>query len=279
MTKALHHIAGQVYQDLGKDILIFDPVYLQKTLARRLAFLELSDTGAYLELLESTPSETGLFLDALSNSYTTFFRNPLTFAYLEQVIFPALITGKGPLIGSIRIWSAGCAMGQEAYSLAMLLDEACARSGASFTFQIFATDNSRQALEFARKGRYDAAALDNVRMGQRDAYFVQRGDAYETTDRLNAHIEFSYYDILDTQSVCPPACIFGDLDIIFCSNVLFYYRQDMRQAIISKLHRSLSTRGYLVTDQTEREDILGSGLFRPTSPYFPIYSPIIHREI
>ncbi|MFZ1729750.1 MAG: CheR family methyltransferase [Bacteroidota bacterium] len=270
-------IAEIVNRSVGKDILVFDPPYLQKMLAKRVEFHSFVDTTAYIEFLESNLSEVLAFYESLLNTYTTFFRNPLTFAYLEQVLFPAMISQRNHTNSAIRIWSSGCATGQEAYSIAMILDEVISRMDSSCTYSIFATDVSSAALETARLGRYQNDGFLNLRMRQRDDYFEPRGDAFEVSSRIKEHVDFSYYDMLNEGSVCPPPCIYGDLDLAFCSNVLFYYRRDVRAAVIRKLHRCLSPEGYFISDEAEREDILSSGIFDQTAAFLPVFSPIIAR--
>jgi len=163
----------------ARDISVYDEGFLLKSLEKRLAETGAGTLQAYCALLRVKPSEGELFFSSLGISYSEFFRNPLTFSVLEQLVLPALIselerTGRKEL----RVWSAGCAAGQEAYSLAILLTELAARRGQAFSFRIFATDISETGLAAARAGVYDGAALKNVRLEHLNKYFSRQDGSY-----------------------------------------------------------------------------------------------------
>lgn len=242
-------IAGTLHQDISK----YDEHFLQKSLERRLKQTRDTSLASYLRHLSENKVEAETFSRSLNITYSEFFRNRVTFAYLEQSILPRLIE-KREKDGSseLRIWSAGCAAGQEAYSLAILLDELATQGGAEISLRIFATDSSEADLEKARKGLYDISAVGNVALKHINKYFDQQGGSYVIIPRLRERIDFSYYDQLDERSWCPPASIFGDFDLVMCCNLLFYYRKDLRQCILNKVIRCLKPDGYLVTGEAER---------------------------
>ncbi len=214
MPDDIEYIAQLIREESGHDILLFDHGFIQKTIARRQTNSGKRDTTEYLAFVSKTPSERSALLNGLLNTYSTFFRNSLTYAYLEQLLIPELISRKEKVEGAtLRIWSAGCSTGQEAYSLAMLFDEVVRRSGSDCTFRIFATDISQSALETARTGSFEADAVKDLSVRQLEQYFVAKGDRYEAKQELKRYIDFSEHDLLKSTSFCPPACIFGDLDI------------------------------------------------------------------
>jgi chemotaxis protein methyltransferase CheR len=187
---------------------------------------------------------------------------------LEHVILPVLIEEKGKSGRSeLRIWSAGCAAGQEAYSIAMLLDELAHKRGIDISFRIFATDTAEAELETAREGVYDDAAVGNVGLKHINTYFARRGEAYMIAAGLRNRIDFSYYDLLDERTSCPPPSIFGEFDLIMCCNVLYYYRSDIRQCILNKLGQCLARGGYLVTGYAEK------GIVEHLESYHPVVVP------
>jgi len=161
-----------------------------------------------------------------------------------------------------RIWSAGCAAGQEAWSIAILLEEAStARDNKPGAYHIFATDRAEDELVLARRGIYSASALGNVRQRQLECCFFRQGDTYAVTDRLKDKVDFSTYDLLDLNSSSPAESIYGNFDLILCCNVLYYYRPEIQQRILDKLKRNLAAGGYLVTGEAERQFVVsGSGL-------------------
>lgn len=213
----------------------------------------------YLNALESSVEEATVFRRKLTNSYSEFFRNPITFAYLEQVVLPQLVEKKRiRKENEIRIWSAACASGQEAYSMAILCDELIETKKSDFNYLIFATDVDPDELLNAQKGVYNPATLGKVTLKRVQMYFSPDGDAYSIVPRLRNRIYFSAFDLLSDLGSCPPASIYGNFDLVFCSNLLFYYKPEFRIRILEKIGNSLSRGGYLITGETEREIIKGN---------------------
>ncbi|MEO1816007.1 MAG: CheR family methyltransferase [Acetobacterium sp.] len=242
-------IIGIMKETYKKDLTIYDDAFLVKSLERRMTSINVSKSDYPLYLQESLHEADGL-MASFQITYSQFFRNSLTFAVLEQLVLPHRLSQK-PENGEIRVWSAGCSTGQEAYSIAILLEELIQASSKPMRFRIFATDLSRDALESARTGIYDEDSVANIRLKYLKKYFTKQGNAYAAAPGLKAKIDFSEYDLLDPHSSNPPESIFGDFDIIFCCNLLFYYRGDVRRAIVRKLKRSLAEGGYLVTGEAE----------------------------
>ena len=234
------------------DISVYESSFLHKALERRCVSVGASDLAQYIRSLADTRAEADALYQSLSITYSEFFRNPLTFALLEQLLLPRLVERKAGG-GEIRIWSAGCAAGQEAYSLAILLGKHFRSSTRAVRYRIFATDSSQSALLAAEDGIYNPEALQNIPLKYVHAHFERRGDLYVINPELKNHIVFSHYDLLDTESDNPPESIYGNFDMVFCSNLLFYYRMELRQFILNKVVHSLDDQGYLVTSEAERE--------------------------
>ncbi|WP_050740085.1 CheR family methyltransferase [Acetobacterium bakii] len=251
MNKALNEIIQVMKQTYNIDISMYDESFLLKSLGRRWGANQGNEAEKYVGCLEKSSAEAEAFYRSLNITYSEFFRNPLTFALIEQYILPSLIRQK-PIGGEIRVWSAGCSAGQEAYSIAMLLNECTDATGNALRFRIFATDISETALTLARTGRYDQEAIQHVTLKQLHKYFSRENDKYTIVSELKEHINFSTYDLMDKYSANPPESIFGDFDIVFCSNLLFYYRPELRRLIIRKMENSMSVMGYLITGEAEK---------------------------
>lgn len=237
----------------GLDISGFDPVFLARTLERRLQAIGCVSAENYLaEHLEADRLEAEAFYRSLRVGYSAFFRNPLTFALLETQVLPALAE-KARKSGrsGLRVWSAGCSTGQEAWSVAMLLDEMAASPERLPTWRIFGTDFCEPDLALARAGVYAAAELGNVRLRHLDTCFTRQGEGFAVAANLRERVEFTVYDLLDTANSCPPTSIFGDFDLVLCCNVLFYYRPAQQRRILDTLLGCLAPGGYLVTGETE----------------------------
>lgn len=232
-----------------KDLTIYDDAFLAKSLERRMTGIAVSSSD-YPSYLQNNRHEADCLMASFQITYSQFFRNSLTFAVLEQLVLPHLLSHK-PENGEIRVWSAGCSTGQEAYSIGILLEELRQASSKAMRYRIFATDLSPEALGTARNGIYDEDSIANIRMKYLKSHFIKQGEAYAVAPGLKQKIDFSEYDLLDSHSSNPPDSIFGDFDIIFCCNLLFYYRPDVRRSIVRKLKRSLAAGGYLVTGEAE----------------------------
>jgi chemotaxis methyl-accepting protein methylase len=238
----------------GLDVSVYDEVFLRKSIDKRLAATGFETVAAYGDYLAGSREEATAFYGSLRIGYSEFFRSPLVFELLKHLVLPSLAAEKARSNqGEIRVWSAGCAAGQEAWSIAMLLDEVAGTDSPSFSYRIFATDLSEPDLALANAGVYSDEALGNVRLRQLSTFFSRQGDAHAVLPRLRESVCFSSYDLLDERSSSPAASIYGDFDLVFCCNLLFYYRQDIRQRILDKVCRALAPGGYFVTGEAERD--------------------------
>jgi chemotaxis methyl-accepting protein methylase len=236
--------------------------FLAQTLEKRLqAAVETS--GGYLKRLAEDGAEAEAFSASLRVTYSEFFRNPLSFDLLEQLILPKLLS-EAEQSGrrEIRVWSAGCAAGQEAWSIAILLDEIIGARDKRLDYRIFATDLSESNLALANAGIYSAETLANVRLRHLRGYFSQQNDSFAMAPRLRVHVDFSLYDLLDERVSSPPPSIYGDFDIVMCCNVMLYYRPEKQRFILDRLWHCLAPGGYLMTDGTERQIVASAGGFR-----------------
>lgn len=262
------HLMGERY---GLDISIYETSFLEKAIQLRMDALSIQTIEAYLLVLGKLPVESSLMMNQLSNSYSEFFRNPLTFTYLEQMILPALIREKiKNKEKEIRVWSAACASGQEAYSVAILLDEAVKSAREFLVCHIFATDISQAELDNAQRGVYQTAAVNNVSLKRITSYFHQEGENYTVDPKLKEYIDFSIFDLLSEKGNCPQASVYGNFDLVFCTNLLFYYQPESRKRIVSKVENCLAPGGYLITGEAERALLIGNK-FREVLPNSGIF--------
>lgn len=239
----------------GLDIASFDEGYLLRSIEKRISSCNLRSIAEYPDFLAGDPQEVRILFNSLQNSFSEFFRDSLTFAGLEYIILPELIMQKRNRSQSeIRIWSAGCAAGQEAYSVAILLYELLSGNGRDLCCHIIATDNNPDGLEAGRQGFFPESALRQVSMDRLSKYFTrQKNGSYQVISPIRERVDFSRYDLLDENTSGPPAGIFGDFDLVLCSNLLIYYAPQPRRTIINRLRHSLAENGYLVTGVAEKD--------------------------
>lgn len=239
------------------DLSRYDHGFLNRSLATRMAEVQAPSLESYMDDLARNRDEEQILRERLSISYSEFFRNPLTTAVLERIVLPAVVRRSGPR-RELRIWSAACAAGQEAFSLAILLEELRA-GGAEFTYRIFATDWSTEELVRAQEGVYSRSEVRNLSMKRADEWFSEEASAFTVKPVLRRAVEFSYFDLFDGSLVSPPTSIFGGFDLIFCANILFYYLPAIQESILKKLEAALVPGGYLITDAAERDMVVRRG--------------------
>jgi chemotaxis protein methyltransferase CheR len=254
MKEEINKLCDLVFNNLGLDISGYDEIFLTKTIQARMDACNCNSIMLYIEHLRSFREELKEFIKSLNISYSEFFRNPLSFAVLEQLVLPSLVLKKQHAKErEIRIWSAACGEGQEPFSVVIQIDEFLKCSKSDIKFRVFATDANKETLHSAQKGNYLKRQLGNVSLNRIQSSFTHKGDTYTVLPRLRAMVDFSVFDLLSTHGSCPPASVYGSFDVIFCCNLLFYYKPIYRKRIIEKISGSLAPGGYVITGETEIE--------------------------
>ncbi|MDZ4203951.1 MAG: protein-glutamate O-methyltransferase CheR [Bacteroidales bacterium] len=254
MTQKIRHIIELLLRSHGTDVSKYNDSFLDKSLQKRITETNCSSAEEYYTFLKQNHKEGESFIDSMHNSYSEFFRNPLTYAVLQQIVLPAIVLKKANTKqGEIRIWSVACAAGQEAYSMAILLEELLNVRSEKFSYRIFATDHSELQINQAQMGKFSAYALNNLNLNRVNQWFTKHGDTYVVKPALKDNIDFSVFDLFNKWPSCPPASIFGGFDMIICANLLFYYKNEYQEIILNKAANSLVDDGYLITGETERE--------------------------
>jgi len=259
MNEINNKIAKILTNNYGIDVLNYDAVFLNKSIHKRLIETQCSSEADYYKLLENNAFEADRFIHSLQISYSEFFRNSLTFSVLEKIILPSIVMKKiKSNRNEIRIWSAACAAGQETYSIAILLKEILNSVSEKINLRIFATDQSESQINEAKEGVFSDSALNCLNLRRTKQWFEKKGDNYIVKQELKDNIDFSVFDLFSEQYSCPPPSIFGDFDLVICANLLFYFKPEFRKKIITKTGNCLSTNGYYVTGETEREILINA---------------------
>lgn len=264
---------ADILAEQGLDVSVFEDTFFRKAIETRCATLGNLPFADYCGLLRSDPAELAQVTGSLRIGYSEFFRSPLTFACLEALILPAIIKRKAKSMdGGLRIWSAACSEGQEAYSIAILCDELLQHVESAPAYQIFGTDIDQVALQTARTGTYDEQALGRITLKRSQACFTRHGASYTVVQRIQDAVDFSTFDLVTEKGMCPPISIFGSFDLVFCCNMLFYYKPRVQHHIIEKISSCLAPGSYLVTGEAERE-IVARHHFREVFPGSAIFKP------
>ena len=196
----------------------------------------------YHSLLQTSPDEFKLLMDNFSINVTRFFRDKELFVTLEQMIIPEILSGKK---GAIRIWSAGCAVGPEPYSLAILLKELKSNNNVLKPY-ILATDINQGLLQQAMKGLYSDKSLEETDQSKILKYFQTIGDSdlYQLSLRIRNMVTFKQHDL---RTPSPGR----DFDLILCRNVLIYFSRPQSEIFFKQFYAALKSRGYLVLGRCE----------------------------
>jgi chemotaxis protein methyltransferase CheR len=195
------------------------------------------------------PNELNALLDAVTVNDTAFWREPEPFAPFIDELVPALMKR---LPRSLRIWSAGCATGEEPYTLGMLLLDRLGPEAAS-RIDLLATDISRRALAEASRGIYRAAAVAQLPQTWRDSYFEPHSGSHRICEDLRALVRFEQGNL--TEEDWPESR--QNRDVIFCRNVMIYFSQGVRRKVAARLHGALSPGGCLILGAKESLHDLG----------------------
>jgi two-component system, chemotaxis family, CheB/CheR fusion protein len=229
----------------GHDFSQYKPSTIRRRIERRMAVHQIDTLDSYVKYLQQTPPEVeSLFRDLLIG-VTNFFRDPDAFKALEEQVIPRLIADKIPE-NEIRVWSPGCATGEEAYSLAILLAERQGDLRRSFKAQVFATDIDSQSIATARAGLYPASIAADISPARLTRFFSAESDgsAYRIHKNIRDMLVFSEQDAIKD----PP---FSKLDLISCRNLLIYMDSDLQKKLIPLFHYALNPGGFLFLGTSE----------------------------
>lgn len=227
----------------GTDFSGYKKGTVLRRLQRRLVATGCTDVDAYLDHVTQHPEELDALAKEILISVTSFFRDPQAFEALAKQI-EGITEQASQADREIRVWVPGCATGEEAYSVAILFDEAFDRVAHRPAIQIFATDIDSEALITARRGVYPAAALAMLPEGQLTRHFQRVDHSYRVTERLRSMLVFAEHNLIGD----PP---FPRIDLIACRNVLIYFDSQLQSRILNRFHFALANEGILFLGQSE----------------------------
>ncbi len=227
----------------GFDFSGYKRTTLLRRIEKRMTQVGASGHGVYLEYLEAHPDEFATLFNTILINVTSYFRDAAAWESLRAEILPRIIEGKAPY-EPIRVWSAGVASGEEAYSVAMLLCEVLGTSEYRERAKIYATDVDEDALSRARQGRAAEKDLEEVPASLREKYFEPEGDHYLLRGELRRSIIFGRHDLVQDAPI-------SRIDLLVCRNTLMYFEPEAQARILARLHYALSEKGYLFLGKAE----------------------------
>ena len=248
--KALQEIMGLLRTYTRHDFRHYKRATVLRRIERRLQVNRLADLPAYRNFLHDHPEEATPLLQDMLISVTNFFRDPEAFEALEQDALPGLIESKQPG-EQVRAWVAGCATGEEAYSLSILLREQIDKQAKPLDIQIFATDIDGRAIATARRGLYAQGIAEDISPSRLQQFFVPEQDQYRVATTVREPVLFALHNLLRD----PP---FSRLDIICCRNLLIYLDRAAQAHVLEMFRIALRPGGYLFLGTSESIDAVGS---------------------
>lgn len=249
----------------GIDLSNYKQDALYNHLIKRLRYLQLSDFDSYCQKLRFDLDEEVHFINLITNQTTYFFREKHHFDYLARKVIPELIAAKN----KIRIWSAGCSTGEEAYSIAMILFETIPNIK-QYDIKILATDINSDSLITAEKGVYELGHISKMSNEYQLHWFDRAPDPtsslVQVKPELKELISFAELNLID------PWPMQGLFDVIFCRNVIIYFKKTIRNQILHKFHRYLNVHGLLflgysenIMDLKNHYQLMGNTIFQKKS--------------
>jgi two-component system CheB/CheR fusion protein len=238
---------------------------LVRRVHRRMDLLGISGFGDYADYLEVHPDEFALLFNTILINVTTFFRDPPAWEYLQSDVIPRIVAAK-PEDESIRVWSAGCSSGEEAYSLAMVLCDALGADAFRDRVKIYATDVDDEALERARHGTYTAKEMAAVPEDLQGRYFEQRSARWTFRSDLRRSVIFGRHDLVQDAPI-------SRLDLLVTRNTLMYLTVESQARILARLHYALNDNGFLFLGKAEML-LAHAGLFTPVELKHRIFTKI-----
>ena len=228
---------------VGHDFSLYKPTTIQRRVARRMNVHQIDDPNQYLRFLQENPHEVEQLFKELLISVTSFFRDPEAFDMLATQVLPPLLASKSD-DDVVRVWVPGCATGEEAYSLGILLQEGLEQTGKRCNVQIFATDLDSQAIEVGRQGIYPVGIAADVAADRLSRFFTREETSYHVVKAIRDRVVFALHNLLSD----PP---FTKLDLISCRNLLIYLDATLQKRLVPMFHYALRPAGLLFLGTSE----------------------------
>ncbi|MGH7897307.1 MAG: chemotaxis protein CheB, partial [Candidatus Binatia bacterium] len=258
----LRRLAVVIRNAAGIDFTLYKQPTIKRRLQRRMMLRKIADVGQYLRLLQNDPEEAQKLAQDILINVTRFFREPESFAALAESVFPELVARQAGDM-PIRIWVPGCSTGEEAYSIAIALLEHLGERSERIPIQVFGTDVSEAAINYARNGVYSQAIGADVSPERLRRFFVKSDSTFRVSKSVRGLCVFARQDLTRD----PP---FSKLDLVACRNVLIYLGIGLQKKLLNVFHYALKPTGFLMLGHAETTGPHAE-LFRVTNKKNRIY--------
>jgi chemotaxis protein methyltransferase CheR len=243
----LRALITKVRDRTGIDLGQYKDSYITRRLSTRMKVLGAPTYRKYTTMLDTAPGEYDKVVDAFTINVSEFFRDKETFKVIKEKVIPAMIAEKKSTgRKNLRIWSAGCACGEEVYSISMILNDLLGNDYGQYTVRLYATDIDEACMQRAKDGIYDPVSLKNVEKKYVDRFTRPAPDGkIAVVDEIKRNVTFRRFDLINGGA-------FGAyFDLILCRNVMIYFSDPQKTRLINSFFNSLNSGGYMVIGKTE----------------------------
>lgn len=266
----LEQVFQLIHNAIGFDFHYYKLPTITRRIARRMMQLGYQDITSYIDFLNNNPEECKHLGNDFLIGVTRFFRDQEAFKLLEEKVLRELVSAKSDL-DTIKVWVCACSTGEEAYSIAILLNETIESAGKNIDIKIFATDIDETGIEIASKGVYPASIEKDMSPHLLEKYFTRRNAQYLVSQKIRKQVVFAKHDIIKD----PP---FINNDLISCRNMLIYINQHLQQKIFPLLLFSLNKNGYLFLGSSEHSSYIRENV-EELSAKWKLYKKIKETKI
>ncbi|MES2268780.1 MAG: CheR family methyltransferase [Bacteroidota bacterium] len=253
----LSQILALIKGNLPLDFTDYKRATIIRRIKRRMVALNFNKVEKYYNYLKENAAEIALLANEFLISVTSFFRDPEAFKIIEETVIPEIIKNNTEVL---KLWVAGCATGEEAYSLAMLIQEYLNKHPKNIEIKIFASDISKAALDTASKGIYPESIFKTVSKERLEQFFTKEGMSYKVKHEIRKMLIFAQHDLTKN----PPYC---NIDLISCRNLLIYLNVALQQKVFAMLHFGLKQGGYLFLGPSESASVIKDGFNEVSSKW------------
>lgn len=250
--KELEYLLEKIYRERGFDFREYREATVVRRVGRRMRARGAGSYADYARILDANPGEYEKLFNDLTINVTSFFRDEAAFKALEEMALPEL-TGTGTK--NIHIWSAGCATGEELYSIAMLLMEIPGPQISAGAVNILGTDIDAKALQRAREAVFGPKEVEGIRPAWLHRYFVPESSGFRLQETIRQLVTFKIHNLVSD----PPP--YPDLDLVVCRNVLIYFTPALQTRVLKSFHAGLKDGGFLLLGKAEEPVGETKGLF------------------
>jgi two-component system CheB/CheR fusion protein len=252
----------------GFDFTAYKRTTLARRIQKRMQSVGVRAFGDYLDHLEVHPEEFPYLFNTILINVTSFFRDPATWEYVAAEILPRIVDSRGD--EPIRVWSAGCASGQEAYTVAMLLADRMGMENFQDRVKIYATDVDEEALSQARQAAYGPVEVEDVPPAFLDKYFERTPTQYVVHKELRRSVIFGRHDLVQDAPI-------SRISLLISRNTLMYFNRETQARVVGRFHYAVTNAGYLFLGKAEML-LSHSHLFVPVDLRRRVFAKVAHHE-